>query len=434
MPDTPSSPPQVAPDGGEFTTATEAVQAIPTSKADIVRFSIGYALLGFLWLGGLLVVTAVILPQALTNAKIPHPEGIVAAFNAIGTVFALVSNIVWGVLSDRTRSRFGRRAPWMITGSVLAGFTLWLTGATTNPVIVIVAFCLAQIFLNMLLAPAVAVMADRVPHKMRGVVSASYGTGLTVGIQVGILVGAALILKIPVGFIAGAVALGISGIIAVLIWPRDISTKDLPAPHQDFKSVVRALKPPTKAPDFYWAFTSRFFMLISYQMITAFQLYIVQKYIGQSTVESAATLATMAIIALIVSLIGSVISGPISDLLKRRKLPVIIAALLFAAGIAAPWIWPTSMGMFLFAGLAGFGYGVYTSVDQALLVDVLPNQEDAGKDMAILNMSTTAGSTLGPIISSVIVSMTGAYLLIFPVAIVMALCGAFSVGRIKHVR
>src|SRR4051794_3435666 len=37
-----------------------------------------------------------------------------------GAVVALVSNPVFGALSDRTRSRFGRRRPWLV-GGVLCG-------------------------------------------------------------------------------------------------------------------------------------------------------------------------------------------------------------------------------------------------------------------------------------------------------------------------
>ncbi|RDX26361.1 transporter, partial [Bifidobacterium breve] len=44
--------------------------------------------------------------------------------------------------------------------------------------------------------------------------------------------------------------------------------------------------------------------------------------------------------------------------------------------------------MYLYAGIAGFGYGVYSAIDQALNVDVLPNKEEAGKDLGILNLAT----------------------------------------------
>ncbi|WP_211215778.1 MFS transporter [Microbacterium indicum] len=99
-----------------------------------------------------------------------------------------------------------------------------------------------------------------------------------------------------------------------------------------------------------------------------------------------------------------------------------------------PWIFPTAMGMYLYAGIAGLGYGVYASVDQALNVDVLPNQEDAGKDLGILNLATTLGQTFGPIITSSLVVATSGYHLVFPVAIAMAVLGAVSIIWIKTVR
>jgi MFS family permease len=425
----------------KFATATEVIQAIPVTRAGVVRFTIGFFLLGFLWIGGLLVVSAIVLPQRLTDAHVPNAPAVLGAVNAFGTIFALVSNIVWGTFSDRTRSRLGRRTPWIIAGTLLAGFFLWFTGVSTIPAVIIIAFCGFQASLNMLLAPAIAVLSDRVPHLRRGVVSAAYGTGITVGAQVGILIGARFISNLAPGFIIGGVLVAISGILAVLIWPKDPSTKDLPTASRNFKDVLISLRPPTKAPDFYWAFGSRFAMLLSYQMITAYQLYIVQKYIlaahhlsaAQITAQSAGIISTMAVITLVVSLVSSVVSGPFSDLIKRRKLPVILASLLFAVGMAMPWIMPTTTGMYLFAGLAGFGFGVYVSVDQALLVDVVPNKEQAGKDLAILNMSTTAGQTVGPIITSTIVTVTGAYVLAFPTAIVFAVIGAIMVLMIKKV-
>ena len=54
--------------------------------------------------------------------------------------------------------------------------------------------------------------------------------------------------------------------------------------------------------------------------------------------------------------------------------------------------------MMLYAGVAGTGYGIYIAVDQALNVDVLPSQEEAGKDLGILNLANTVGQVLAPVI------------------------------------
>lgn len=148
--------------------------------------------------------------------------------------------------------------------------------------------------------------------------------------------------------------------------------------------------------DFYKAFGCRVCMLLSYQMISVYQLYIVEDYVHQTKTEAAGTIATMSIITMVVSLTASLISGPISDKMHTHKVPVIIASLLFAIGTAMPWIMPSVTGMYLYAGIAGFGYGVYSAIDQALNVDVLPNKEEAGKGLGILNLATTLGQAVGP--------------------------------------
>ncbi|WP_311214737.1 MULTISPECIES: MFS transporter [unclassified Arthrobacter] len=415
-------------------TATTSISATSATAVQIFRYCIGFALLGFLWVAGFMVVAAVVLPQRLTDLGFANPAGVLGAVNAFGAMCALVANLVVGNLSDRTRSRFGRRSPWILAGTITAGASLILVGALTNPAAIILAFCGFQITVSLLLAPAVSVLSDRIPQQVRGTASAFYGGGVTVGVPSGSLIGAAFLGNTLPGFVLGGGLVVVSGVIALLIWPREPSARDLPRTPQSLTEVFRSFRPPRNAPDFYWAFGQRFFMLISYNMVVAYQLYIVQQHVGQGLAESAQTLAAMSIITLVVSIVGSVASGPISDLIKRRKLPVVLASLLFCIGIAMPWIYPSTMGMLLFAGIAGFGYGVYTSVDQALLVDVLPDPAQAGKDLGILNLSTTGGQTLGPVITSTIVTMTGSYALVFPVSIAAALIGLIFVIRIKHVR
>ena len=90
--------------------------------------------------------------------------------------------------------------------------------------------------------------------------------------------------------------------------------------------------------------------------------------------------------------------------------------------------------MYLYAGIAGFGYGVYSAIDQALNVDVLPNKEEADKDLGILNLATTLGQAVGPSITSAVKTVTGTFTAAFAISIVMALCAAGFVLSLRKVR
>ena len=76
--------------------------------------------------------------------------------------------------------------------------------------------------------------------------------------------------------------------------------------------------------DFYKAFGCRVCMLLSYQMISVYQLYIVEDYVHQTKTEAAGTIATMSIITMVVSLTASLISGPISDKMHTHKVQPIL--------------------------------------------------------------------------------------------------------------
>lgn len=406
----------------------------PFPRARVLRFGAGFLGFGLLWIVGLQIVAAVLLPQRLKDIGVAEPAALMGTISAVTAIVSLLSNLVFGNLSDRTRSRFGRRSPWVLGGAVLGGASLTAIGFLETPLLITVAYCVSMVGLNMMLAPGVAVLADRVPPRIRGTMSAFYGGGLAAGAPLGSLVGALFITNAVPGFVLGGVLMVVGAVVALVVWPRERSSADVPAAAGGFKELLLSFRPPRDAPDFWLAFVGRLFMLVSYQMVMAYQLYIVQDYVGQTVAESAVTIATMSTILLVVSLVGSVVSGPVSDLIRRRKLPVVASSVLFAVGIAMPWVWPSPMGMYLFAGIAGFGYGVYTSVDQALNVDVLPSEKEAGKDLGILNLSTTAGQTIGPLVTSALVVATGGYSLVFPVSIVAALLGAFFITRIKSVR
>ena len=407
----------------------------PLDKVTIARFGAGFIIFGVLWMSGLGIVSAVLLPMHYKTIEGVNPDALIGIVNAFTAVASLIANLMFGNFSDRSRSRFGRRTPWILFGAVLGGVTLFLTGTTHNAVLLTIFYCACMLGLNCMIAPMVAILSDRVPSGIRGTMSAFYGAGATIGSPIGTMLGALFIKNLIPGFAVAGVLMFLGGVVSMLIMPKEESADFLPKDEGSLKDVLVSFRPPAfhGAHDFYKAFVGRFCMLVSYQMIAVYQLYIIQNYIGQSVDESAVTVSVVSMIMMVMSLVGSFISGPVSDIIGRRKVPVVVASVLFAIGIAMPWVFPSSMGMYLFAGIAGLGYAVYSAVDQALLVDVLPNKEEAGKDLGILNMATTLGQMCGPIVMSALVVNLG-YNFAFPTSIALAIIGCFFIMAIKKVK
>lgn len=407
----------------------------PLDKVTIARFGAGFIIFGVLWMSGLGIVSAVLLPMHYKTIEGVNPDALIGIVNAFTAVASLIANLMFGNFSDRSRSRFGRRTPWILFGAVLGGVTLFLIGTTHNAVLLTIFYCACMFGLNCMIAPMVAILSDRVPSGIRGTMSAFYGAGATIGSPIGTMLGALFIKNLIPGFAVAGVLMFLGGVVSMLIMPKEESADFLPKDEGSLKDVLVSFRPPAfhGAHDFYKAFVGRFCMLVSYQMIAVYQLYIIQNYIGQSVDESAVTVSVVSMIMMVMSLVGSFISGPVSDIIGRRKVPVVVASVLFAIGIAMPWVFPSSMGMYLFAGIAGLGYAVYSAVDQALLVDVLPNKEEAGKDLGILNMATTLGQMCGPIVMSALVVNLG-YNFAFPTSIALAIIGCFFIMAIKKVK
>lgn len=417
----------------------------PLTRAEKIRFGVGFCMFSVLWMTAGTSGSQVLLPQRFTNLGIGVPEAILGTMNSVGCVFALVSNVIFGALSDMSHSRLGKRTPWVVAGGIVTALGyLYTSQAVTIPTIV-TGWCLVQVGVNMMIAPAVAVLSDRIPESTRGTFSAFYGGGSIVGQSLGTLIGARFIGHMQAGFVLGICLFAVTGILTVIIWPREHSAVESAAAtaarngkgdqEQGLWHRLRvSFTPPTKGSrDFYLALGGRLFMMVGSSMVATYQLYILQKYCGLSVAESASTISTMSVISMVVTFFASMISGPISDKLRRRKIIVVVSSCILALGIALPWMFPTAVGMMCYAGIAGLGNGIYTSVDQALNVDVLPNKNEAGKDLGILNLANTLGQVIAPVLVSVLVIRAG-YVFIFPVAIVMVLIGAAVIMLIRSVK
>ncbi len=131
---------------------------------------------------------------------------------------------------------------------------------------------------------------------------------------------------------------------------------------------------------------------------------------------------------------STLVSGPLSDRLGRRKIFVFGSSALVGLAMVVPMVVPTVPGWLIFTALAGLGFGMFSAVDQALMSEVLPSATSFAKDLGVVNIAATLPQTLAPGVAGAIVLAFGGYVALFPVGMVLSLLGAFAVWPIKAVR
>ena len=222
----------------------------------------------------------------------------------------------------------------------------------------------------------------------------------------------------------------------LVIIPREQSNKDeeWEGAETAGQRILHAITPPTKgASDFWKAFICRTLFLLAIQMLAGYWLYICQDYIGLSKNDSGTVIGKVAMLQMVASIIAMFI-GPLSDKIGKRKIMVLVAGVIAIIGFMIPFFSPTVIGIYGAVIFVTLAQGIYTAIDQALNVDVLPSKDNAGRDLGIINAATTAGQSMGMAITSAIVTATGNYRMIFPIAAVMVVLSVISVYTIKKVK
>jgi len=382
-------------------------------------------------------VLGVLLPNQIAELSPDSKENKLALLFAITSIFSTLATPIAGALSDRTHTRWGRRSPWIAVGSLVGSACLfgvsWMTGFWS----LVVLWVMAAIAYNSMQPAMTTLVADRFAPETRGGVSGIVGAGMTAGLTAGTVVAGYLASErvLAYGLFAGAIAASCIAFVAI---NREPPSDALPRRTMHWGAFFKSFWiSPREHPDFAWAFASRFTIYMGYQAVAAYLLYILRDYIGLADGASNVAIANMALITLVCLVVSSLASGWLSDRLQRRKPFVIGGSLIMGAAMAAPLIAPSMAGMWVYAGVIGIGYGMFMSIDMALMTQVLPQAAlgDEGKDLGVLTTAVNIPQIISPVMAAVLLTVfSGDYRAIFITALFFVFASALCVLPIRSVR
>jgi len=355
--------------------------------------------------------------------------------SAVAGAFVVVAYPIVGALSDRTRSRFGRRRPWILGGSLTAGVGLALLGIQTETVGTIVMWTVVMLGFCMASAALTAVMADQVPENQRGLVSGWISAPNALGILLGIVLVTAVFTTIPSGYLALAVS------VSVLSVPFVLRLRDAPLSPVDAarlgpltaRSVLASIwVDPRRHPDFAWTVASRVLINLGNAIATTMLLYFFTFALGVA--DPTGFLVFTTVIYMVVTIVASIALGKLSDVLGRRRVFVLASGVAQAVAALLLAVAPAESTSIVGAVLLGLGQGCFFAVDQALATQVLPSAETRGKDVGIMNIAMAGPQAFGPLLGAGAVVLFGGFPGLFIASGVTGLLGAAVVMRVRSVR
>lgn len=390
------------------------------------------------WIGILapaFVTLAIRVGQVATPEEKAAQLGIVLGIGAFG---AMVAAPVWGAISDRTSARVGKRKLWMMLGALMLLAGLLVMAFSPNLLVLGIGWFICQIGSNANQASLNAVLPDVVPDRQRGRMSGLLGLSVTVAVLIATFItqfttqNPVLMFLLPWVFIP---------IAQLLFFPV---FKDKPAdleamPKYSLREFGRTFwVSPRKHPDFAWAFGSRFFVFLGSAFLQAYQVYFLSDHIKVGLTEVASYIFLTTVITSAVTVVVSISGGWLSDIFKRRKPFVWAAAIIAGVGLLIIGVSNGFEQFLIGAAITSLGTGLYYAVDLALVAAVLPNPDDAAKDMGVFQIANSLPQSLAPAIAPLFLAIGavsgGNYPAVFIAATVFAVIGAFLIVPVKKAR
>lgn len=377
--------------------------ALPTTT--LVRLSVYWLGIMALWAG----LSSILAGRLQFEGLVPAGTEGTALFQmmALGGVLSIVVQPTVGAISDHTVSRWGRRKPYIVAGS-LADVVFLVGIATSNTVLAIAAFILVlQLSSNVAQGPYQGYVPDLVPARQVGLASGLIGLMLILGNVTGYVVGA---VAIATGqYVLATIGLGVLEVATMAILVSGVREGGVTTPRGERSWAAVALsawgRDLLRERDFMWFVGSRLLVLTGGSILTNLAPFYLGRSFGLGPAEAGTTMIALVGVVAVGTLASVLPAARLSD--RRGRRPVIgFSCLLGAIGLLICATAPTIPVAFAGAALFGISSGTFLAVDWALLSELVP-RTSSGRFMGISNVATGSAGVLAVALGGMVMDLVG---------------------------
>src|SRR5699024_7712705 len=283
--------------------------------------------------------------------------------------------------------------------------------------------------LNLMLSSYYALLPARVSARLMGRASAWASMGTLLGNALAGIVTSVLVSTFGASDLAGAFTLVpwtmvlMMGVV-VLALPGARLSRHPGEARPGARELLAGFRPP-KDRQFWYVYLGRLVFMVGLMLLVQTQAQQLV-YHFRLPLETAASIgALLGIVLAVVSLASTIIAGPLSDKLRRRRAPAMVSAVIFALSTLVlllsedPWV------LFVNVALAAFAFGPFSSVDQAHMVEILPDKQTAARDLGVLNTTNNLSGVIGGGLGALLIGTVGYHGLFLTAGALALLCIAF---------
>lgn len=312
-----------------------------------------------------------------------------------GLIVASLWQPMIGVVSDRTRSRWGRRIPYLVIGTPLAIAAMYLIALAPDFALVVVGLLSYQTAANTVQGPWQALIPDLVPSRQRGLASGMKAAFDILAFILGRQMSARLVASghtsgaVTVAGIAYLLALGFTSVAA----GGDDPLRSPTPPGSTSERLPRAFLIRWHAhPAFLTWFVNRFLFWSGFVALNTFLLFFMIDVVDMSEVEAQQFVGQLSTVLGLALLLVTLPSGWLADRLGRRPL-VAASGVVAAAGTMLVVILRTPSAIIAAGAAIGLAVGTFLSANWALITDIVPETE-AARYLGLANIASAGGSAV----------------------------------------